>query len=329
MGGREKDMRNSIKNSIIVFLLAAFFCALFSSCGGGPVTERSGSAYAAGALDTKSMPAASAAGAAAAPAFVDSPFSADKASKKGDVMIDASSVSSGYVGVSAKSTKRLKFQVVKDGKNYNYDIKSDGTVSIFPLQMGDGSYKFRVMQNIEGSKYAELYSVTQDVKMKDSFQPFIRPSDYSKYTKDSECVKKSAELAKNCKSKIDIIGNVYKYVSTNIKYDYDKAATVKSGYMPLPDATLKDKKGICFDYASLAAAMLRSQGIPVKLVFGYVQGTYYHAWNVFYTEETGWVTVSFKTDPNQWHRLDLTFISTGSTDGFVAKDTNYSDVYYY
>ncbi len=269
------------------------------------------------------------AGSYQAPAFVDSVFNASKADKKGEVMVDVSSVSSGFVGVSAKSSKRLKFQVVKDDKKYNYDIKGDGTVSIFPLQMGNGTYKFRVMENVVDSKYAELFSKTVNVTMTDPNQPFIRPNDYAKYTKDSDCVKKAAELAKNASGKLDVVASVYKFVSTNIKYDNEKAATVKSGYMPSPDSTLKEKKGICFDYASLAASMLRSQGIPVKLVFGYVQKDYYHAWNVFYTEETGWVTVSFKTTPNQWNRLDLTFISTGSGDAFVAKDTNYSDVYYY
>ena len=53
-------------------------------------------------------------------------------------------------------------------------------------------------------------------------------------------------------------------------------------------------KGICFDYASLAASMLRSQGIPTKIIFGYVApDNLYHAWNMFYTEEKGWTKVEF------------------------------------
>ncbi len=261
--------------------------------------------------------------------FADAVFNASKADKKGDIMVDCSSVSSGYVAVSCKASKRLKFQVVKDGSTYNYDIKSDGSVSILPLQLGNGSYKFRVMENIVDSKYAERFSKTVQVTLSDPNQPFIRPNDYAKYTASSACVQKAAELASKCKTKLEVISSVYKFVSTNIKYDFDKAKTVKSGYMPIPDDTLRDKKGICFDYASLAASMLRSQGIPVKLVFGYGEGSYYHAWNVFYTEETGWVTGSFKTTPNKWNRLDLTFIANGSPDDYVAKDANYSDVYYY
>ncbi len=61
---------------------------------------------------------------------------------------------------------------------------------------------------------------------------------------------------------------------SNVDYDYDKAQNIVdnnvTGYLPDPDETLSTKKGICYDYAALAAAMLRSQGIPTKLITGYV-----------------------------------------------------------
>ena len=52
--------------------------------------------------------------------------------------------------------------------------------------------------------------------------------------------------------------------------------------------TLRTGRGICFDYASLTAAMLRSQNIPARLEIGY-SGDVYHAWISVYTEETGWI----------------------------------------
>lgn len=43
---------------------------------------------------------------------------------------------------------------------------------------------------------------------------------------------------------------------------------------------MKSKSGICYDYASLFAGILRSQGIPAKLVKGYKSDLKeYHAWN--------------------------------------------------
>ena len=96
------------------------------------------------------------------------------------------------------------------------------------------------------------------------------------------------------------------------------------------EQVLQDRKGICFDYASLAAAMLRSQGIPTKLVFGYVApDDLYHAWNMFYTEEKGWVTVKFEVSANRWNRMDLTFSANGADGNFVGDGSNYKDVYCY
>jgi transglutaminase/protease-like cytokinesis protein 3 len=89
-------------------------------------------------------------------------------------------------------------------------------------------------------------------------------------------------------------------------------------------------KGICFDYASLAASMLRSQGIPTKIIFGYVApDNLYHAWNMFYTEESGWVTVSFEVSEDTWARIDLTFSAGGASDQFIGDGSHYTDVYSY
>ena len=236
----------------------------------------------------------------------------------------------GYVAVSAESDRRLKFQVRKDDWVYNYDIASDGTPSIFPLQCGDGEYTFRVLENVGESKYADIFNRVANVELEDEFQPFLRPSDYSRFDKSSACVKKAGELAAGRSDAPDVVAAVYDYVCANVRYDNEKAATVKSGYMPDPDETLQTGKGICFDYAALAAAMLRSQGIPTKLIFGYVApNDLYHAWNMFYTEESGWVTVSFEVSADSWNRLDLTFSAGGADSAFVGDGSHYTDLYCY
>ena len=127
-----------------------------------------------------------------APKFETSKFRKKKAEGYEGAWIDTSSVSKGYVAVSAESDTRLKFQVLKEDITYNYDVASDGTPSIFPLQSGNGTYTFRIMENIVDTKYAEVFSTTCKVKLKNKFQPFIRPSDYVNYSKNSECVKIAA-----------------------------------------------------------------------------------------------------------------------------------------
>ena len=89
-------------------------------------------------------------------------------------------------------------------------------------------------------------------------------------------------------------------------------------------------KGIWFDNGKLTADMQRSKGIPTKLIFGYVApNDLYHAWNMFYTEESGWVTVSFEVKGKIWTRIDPTFSAGGAADRFVGDGSNYADVYSY
>ena len=99
--------------------------------------------------------------------------------------------------------------------------------------------------------------------------------------------------------------SIYHYVVKNIKYDDDKAKNVQKGYLPSVDETLETKKGICFDYAALMTAMLRSQGIPTKLEIGY-SGSVYHAWISTWLDEKGWIDNIIKFNGKSWELIDPT-----------------------
>lgn len=263
------------------------------------------------------------------PEYAEASFHEDQAITDGRVKFDLSAMEEGYVAVSAVSDKRLKFQV-DTGDIYYYDLKNDGTPSIFPLQSGNGHYVFRVCENIVESSYAYIAEASADVTMIDEFQPYLRTNDYVPYEKNSECVKLASQFASESYSALDVVDQVFRYVCQNVTYDKAKAENVQSGYVPDPDETLKTGKGICFDYASLTASMLRSQGIPTKLIFGYVSpNDVYHAWNMIYTKETGWIVAEFKVDQNDWNRIDLTFSANGADAQFIGDGGNYTDVYQY
>lgn len=265
-----------------------------------------------------------------APAFADSAFHEEQAEGSDHAMVDLSCVNQGYVAVSATSANRLKFLVIKGDVTYNYDIDSGGTPSVFPIQGGDGDYEFQVMENVTDTKYAQVYATSCTVQLEDEFQPFLRPSDYVNYTKDSACVKKAKELAQEAGDALGVVSSVFSFICDTVTYDQEKASTVQSGYLPDPDETMSTGKGICFDYAALTAAMLRSQGIPTKMVFGNVSpDDLYHAWNMFYTEETGWVTAKYEVKGGDWNRLDLTFSANGTDLNFIGDGSNYSDVFFY
>lgn len=262
--------------------------------------------------------------------FADASFHADQAKGNKQAKIDLSATDLGYVAVQAYSDVRLKFQVLKGDVTYTYDVSGNGTPSVFPIQSGDGRYTFRVLECISEGRYAVVYTVDGDVKLQSEFEPFLRPSDYVSYDAQSVCVEKAAELAEKKESSLEVVEAIFDYICSGVTYDKELAATVKSGYLPDPDETLATGKGICFDYAALAAAMLRSQGIPVKMVFGYVSpDNLYHAWNMFYTEETGWVTVNYQVTADSWNRLDLTFSANGKDSKFIGDGSNYVDSLYY
>ncbi len=260
-----------------------------------------------------------------APPMQTSVFDAQAAQGENGVQVDTSHVSQGYVAASGISDKRLKFQVVFGEVKYNYDLPSDGTPQCYVLQSGSGSYTFRVMQNTTEDKYAEIYSTTASVQLESEFVPFLRPSQMVNYTAESACVAKAAELAAQASTESGVVANIYAYIQNNIDYDTNKAKTVQAGYLPDPDETLGTGKGICYDYASLAAAMLRSQGIPTKLITGYVQpGDLYHAWNMIWLEETGWITVKIEAPAHSWERIDLTF-AAGASAAYTGDGTGYTD----
>lgn len=255
--------------------------------------------------------------------------------------IDVSNAKDGYFMIKylAKTTKTIKVLVkTPKGTQYQYSLKTNGSYEVYPFSDGNGEYQIGVYENVSGSSYATAHTTSINVKLSDEFAPFIRPNQYVNYTKDSSTVKKAAEITKSSKTTIDKIAVVYNYVVKNITYDVEfasnvKNGSVKSGYLPNVDTVLSKGKGICFDYASVMAAMLRSQGIPTKLVVGYANGNIYHAWLSVYTKETGWIDNVISFDGKSWKLMDPTFASSGSQSAevmkFIGNGSNYAAKYTY
>lgn len=316
-------MQTRVKRSAEYLIICLFVCAVFvilTACGGGgggaePSAESGAAAEESGEKYE-------------VPKFKGASFHEDEAEGNDEVLVDTSRSSKGFFGLHCTSDKKIKVQVFKDDDVYTYDVVT-GKDQIYPFQLGDGSYTIKVMKNIADTKYSELYATSVDVSLDNEFEPFLRPNQYAEYTEDSDCVKRAAELAAQAGDSNEFITNVFDYVCDSIKYDKKKAETVQSGYIPDPDETMETGKGICIDYASLAASMLRSQGIPTKIIFGYVgeDGELYHAWNMYYTKESGWVTVEFEVNEGEWNRLDLTFSANGTDSEFIGDGSNYMDVF--
>ncbi len=265
------------------------------------------------------------------PPLATSPFDAGAAVSDHDSMIDVSNASLGYVAASAQNSSRMKLLITKDGAQYNYDLPGDGAPISAPLNMGNGSYDVQVMQNTSGSSYVAVNSVSVDVELASEFEPFLRPNVYCDYDADSACVAKADELSAGAQNQGDVLRSIYTWIAQNIAYDTAKAERLAdaTGYVPDPDATLAEGSGICFDYVSLGAAMLRSQGIPTKIITGYVSpDNIYHAWNMVYLDGS-WKSVQVSVDPETWTRIDLTFAAAGGSERYVGDAKEYTDRYTY
>lgn len=124
---------------------------------------------------------------------------------------------------------------------------------------------------------------------------------------NSEIDKKAKEITAGDKTDREKAKSIYKWVGSNIRYDYNKADMVmsnsnvkNSGAIP----AFKEREGICFDYACLYVAMCRAIGLNVRMVMGDAyNGEEYisHAWNEVYLK-----------DENKWIKVDPTFYIAGN-----------------
>lgn len=220
------------------------------------------------------------------------------AAKDDSGWLNETTLDKGAVGIhyEAASKAQVKVMITKDGTSYTYDLKNDGTEEFFPLQLGNGTYKIMVLENTTGNKYKSVHSASRELKLEDDSIVFLNAVQNINWSDATEVVKKAKELTEGKEDDTAKVQAIYDYITTTVKYDNERAATVVSGYIPDLDQDLADAKGICYDYASLFAAMARSAGIPAKLLMGksdYVKE--YHAWNEVLLDGK-WITIDTTVD---------------------------------
>lgn len=248
------------------------------------------------------------------------------------IAIDASNTAEGYFMVKyTGDSEKVKLQLhAPDGETYTYNLKT-GSYEAFPLSAGDGDYQLDILEHAYDDMYALAHSEQFNVTLNDEFRPFLYPNQYVWFTPENKAVSYAAKLSDSSSNDLDYVGQVYHYVIENIEYDEELAASVKSGYLPDIDRTMDTGKGICFDYASLMAAMLRSQGVPTKLVIGY-SGEAYHAWISVYLKETGWVDNIIEFNGKSWSLIDPTLAANNSGSSvkkYIGDGSNYTVKYSY
>lgn len=248
------------------------------------------------------------------------------------ISIDASNTGEGYVMVKyAGASEQVRLQItIPGGTVYTYAL-AIGQYETFPLTGGNGSYHMDVLEHAYDDMYALAFSQDIEVTLNDEFKPFLYPNQYAWYTQESQAVQYGLQLSESSPDDLAYVENVYHYIIENVTYDKEKAENVQPNYLPNIDETMSTGKGICFDYASLMTAMLRSQGIPTRLEIGY-SGEAYHAWISVYLKEAGWVDNVIEFDGTDWTLMDPTLGASNnkkSVEKYIGDGSNYVVKYSY
>ena len=220
-------------------------------------------------------------------------------------------------------SEAAQVQVIAPGGQVTPYAMVPGEETILSLAAGAGTYRINVLEKAGGEQYAVIFSHALDWDADNELSPFLQPNSYVFYHEGSECT----EAARGIWEAVNedpsaFVKAVYDYVIANIRYDEDLAADVSAEYVPDPDRTIESGTGICLDYASLMAAMLRSCGIPARIVAGNF-GAYYHAW-VLVSEE---VPSDGRIVTAPWRMYDPTLGASNSAASVQKLINNQKDAY--
>jgi transglutaminase/protease-like cytokinesis protein 3 len=213
-----------------------------------------------------------------------------------NVTIDTEKIPQGLARIqySGDLSKSVKVLVEANGDKNVYSIR-DNNANYVPLQMGEGTYKISVLQQIEGTRFKPLKSESIEVGKVDTDKMYSSRHLIVNFDSSMKAIQNYMALTAG-KSKNELIKAVYTELVTKYGYDFDKIKNLPSDYVPIIDEVYASKKGICYDYAVMTASLLRHNGIPAKLVMGYAPDiAQYHAWNEILMDGK-WVTVDTTYD---------------------------------
>lgn len=219
---------------------------------------------------------------------------------------------------------KLLIENLDSKDKYYYNVYSGENSVNYPVQFGDGQYRVKIYENTEGSSYKRVFYTAFTVELEDQLKPFLNSHLEMNWNTEDDAIVLANDLANNLRkehyrkdkklassavipldlykdyplTEEELIHTYYTFIIISIIYDYDKINGLSYDYLPDIDETLELKTGICYDYSTLLGSMLRSQGIPTKLIKGYTTITdVYHAWNEIYLQEKeAWIVVDTTFD---------------------------------
>lgn len=234
-------------------------------------------------------------------------------------VFDKTELSKGVLKVNYNLDKgtEIKLMVEKGNEKYFYNLDSQENI---PLQLGNGEYNVTILENVNSDEYVVVKSEKINLQLENENEIYLSSIQNINWNKEMNAIKKAQELTGNLKTDEEKVKVIYDYVIKNMSYDYNEINNINEDYVPNVDSIFESSKGICYDYSSLFAAMLRSVGVPTKLLKGYKNDIKaYHAWNEVYLNDK-WVTIDTTYDSIlNSEKLEYTMIRN-SKDYSVSKE---------
>ena len=104
---------------------------------------------------------------------------------------------------------------------------------------------------------------------------------------DTQTEELADEICADSDTDAEKVQAIYNWMIANFEYDYNYRALLQ--YFDVR-RTLSTRKGVCYDFSNLFAALCRSQNIPCYVVDGtpYDRSTEDHTWNRVYYDGCWW-----------------------------------------
>ena len=242
-------------------------------------------------------------------------FSTVAPSAQGIVTFNTERIEAGVLGIQYQVSDKFDTRIMleNNGQRKTFLLPADRADEHIPLTLGDGIYSVSILEQISGNQYRPIRTESLQVNISDETGRYLSSVQEIRWTSDSLAVKKAKTLTEDLTTDLEKVKAIHDYVVRHITYDYAKPGQITSRYLPDIDETFIAGSGICYDYASLFAAMLRSVGVPSRMAKGYAPGVdEYHAWNEVLVD-------------GQWQTVDTTFDAAYyqagiSTDMFKNSD---------
>ncbi len=220
----------------------------------------------------------------------------ERAAGASSSLFDTSRLATGVIGVryDLPAGTNGRIMITYGAEKLYYRLAESTKMQYYPLLLGDGSYKISILSQVSGNKYRVVESKTVQLKLEDENRVYLNAIFTMDWEHEDEVIKLAEQLTEGLKSDKQKAKAIHEYIVKTIGYDYELAKTATASYIPSLGEILEAGEATCYGYSALYGGMLRSLGIPAKLVVGDSSGIKgKHAWNEVYLD-------------GEWQLVDVT-----------------------